>query len=95
MEYLVALSAALLAVLLLGPALAGIRASQRRIERKVDFLLTAQGLALVAPVSAEVVRLATTFQMAQAIKLHRAETGADLSEAKAAIDAAVAKLRAG
>ncbi len=70
-----------------------VRADQRRMERKLDRLLAQAGLPIEPAVSARVLELATTFRQAEAIKQYRAETGADLAEAKAAIDDAVANHR--
>jgi ribosomal protein L7/L12 len=87
-------AALLAAAMVLGAtsALGGnILANQRRIERKLDRLLEHAGLALAPPVSDTVLQMARTAGKVAAIKPYRKETGADLAEAKAAIEAALAR----
>ncbi len=94
MDFLAPFAAALIILGTLTTLRNSVLANQRRIERKLDRLLDHAGLTVESPASARVLELATTFRMAEAIKLYRAETGADLAEAKAAIDGAVARHRA-
>ena len=63
------------------------RLNLRRIERKLDALLQHSGITLPSKLSPEVQRLAgDPSQKIAAIKLHRAQTGLSLAEAKADVE---------
>lgn len=57
-----------------------------RIEKKLDALLLAAGIAVDEPVDAEIRDLARNGRKIEAIKLYREREGCGLAEAKAVID---------
>ncbi|MFM9956893.1 MAG: ribosomal protein L7/L12 [Phycisphaerales bacterium] len=58
----------------------------KRIERKLDLLLEAQGLASPSDGMDDIRELIAQGQKISAIKLYRERTGLGLAEAKAAVD---------
>src|SRR5262245_3393201 len=81
-----------LIVIIFGGGAAAIhRADLRRLDRKLDALLKHQGISLPPVVSEEVQRiLGDPTKKAEAIKLHGNETGLDVEDATADVEAFLA-----
>ncbi|MBX9585096.1 MAG: hypothetical protein K2X87_32725 [Gemmataceae bacterium] len=81
------LTVAFLGVLLVVFQLVATRFGVMRVEQKLDRLMAKLGVDPHPPLSDRVKELAREGRKIEAIKLLRAETGAGLAEAKAAVEA--------